>query len=113
MPDSQKNDEMNESAPDTTDELTMDSTGMWTVHTRHSVYLFGLDHNTVMRVPGADAGTTINDRTRPLRSIERCWVGDTGRWTMRPDWLGVTDYFWQECTEVRAIVHFEDLDGPS
>jgi len=86
----------------------MDSSGIWTVHTLHSVYLFDLDHDTVLRVPGLDAGTTINDRTRPLRSIERCRVGETGRWTMRPDWIGVTDYFWQECTEIVEIVRFGD-----
>jgi hypothetical protein len=104
---------MNESGPDITDELTMDIKGMWTVHTLRSVYLFDLDHGTVMRVPGPDAAPSISDRTRLLRSIERCRVGKTGRWTMRPDWIGVTRYFWQECTEIRAIVRLAGFDGPS
>ena len=66
-------------------ELTGKEGGTWRVVTRDSNHYFDLDFGTVTRVRGANAGPTINDRTRPLRTIDGLRVGERGRWTMLTD----------------------------
>lgn len=89
-------------SPETVNELTGRESGVWKVQTHRSEYLFDLDERTVTRIPGVDAGSTINDGTRPLRRIEICLVGESGRWTMLSDEFDV-DYFWQVSSAVTRI----------
>lgn len=83
-------------SPETVHELTGRESGLWKVRTHRSEYLFDFDKGTVTRIPGVDAGSTINDGTRPFRRIETCIVGERGRWTMVSD-DSYVDYYWQVC----------------
>jgi hypothetical protein len=89
-------------SPEMVNELTGRENGIWKVHTHRSKYLFDFDERTVTRIPGADAGATINDGTRPLRRIEICLVGERGRWTLLSDEFDV-DYYWQVSSAVTRI----------
>jgi hypothetical protein len=90
-------------SPDPVLELTGRESGVWKVKTRRSEYLFDFEKGTVTRIPGADAGSTINDGTRPLRRIEICLVGERGRWTMLADDFHVDYYYWQVSSAVSRI----------
>jgi hypothetical protein len=95
-------------------ELRGDEGGAWRVTTRDSTHFFDLDLGTVTRVPGVNAPPTINDRTRPLRSIDTLRVGARGRWTMYTDgWDEVIDYFWANTSIVATIeaISRDDLLG--
>ncbi|MBC7596361.1 MAG: hypothetical protein H7288_20940 [Kineosporiaceae bacterium] len=87
---------------ETAEELTGRESGVWKVQTHRSEYVFDFDEHTVTRIPGVDAGSTINDGTRPLRRIEICLVGERGRWTMLSDEFE-TDYYWQVSSAVTRI----------
>lgn len=85
-------------------ELTGDEGGAWRVVTRDSCHFFDLDLGIVTRVPGISAGSTINDRSRPLRTIDTLKVGQRGRWTMYTDgWEEDVDFFWASTSLVKAI----------
>ena len=95
-------------------ELRGDEGGAWRVTTRDSTHFFDLDLGTVTRVPGVNAPPTINDRPRPLRSIDTLRVGDRGRWTMYTDgWDEQIDFFWANTSLVAAIdaISRGDLPG--
>lgn len=97
-------------------ELTGKEGGTWRVVTRDSNHYFDLDFGTVTRVRGANAGPTINDRTRPLRTIDGLRVGERGRWTMLTDgWSDDIDYYWANTSLVARIeaICREDLPGAS
>jgi hypothetical protein len=85
-------------------ELTGSEEGQWVVSTRDSQYQFDLDQRTVTRIPGAGAAPTINDKTRLLREIVQCRVGEPGRWTMHPDspW-GAVEFYWSVSSVVARI----------
>jgi hypothetical protein len=87
-----------------TSELSLKETGRWVIRTRDSIHLFDLDARTVTRIPGLSANPTVNDLTRPLRFIEACKVGHSGRWTMHPgpDDTGF-DFFWARTSIIRSI----------
>jgi hypothetical protein len=91
-------------------ELTGRESGRWEVQTQSSHYVFDFDAGTVTRHPGRGASPTINDRTRPLRTIERCRVGKRGAWYMEPNggYTDPTDYYWAVCTEIRSIERLPD-----
>jgi len=76
--------------------------GLWIVETRDSVHLFDLDEGTVERVPGPHAGATVNDVPRPIRTIDRCEVGASGRWTMHSD-NDLIDYYWAHTSAIARI----------
>ncbi|TFD04854.1 hypothetical protein E3T25_04905 [Cryobacterium sandaracinum] len=102
-----------ESEPIRVNELRGDEGGAWRVVTRDSRHYFDLDLGTVTRVPGVNAPPTINDRARPLRSIDALRVGDRGRWTMYTDgWDEVIDYFWANTSIVAAIEAISRADLP-
>ncbi|TFC19907.1 hypothetical protein [Cryobacterium sp. MDB2-10] len=85
-------------------ELTGTEGGAWRVVTRDSQHYFDLDVGTVTRVRGVNAPPTVNDRTRPLRTIDALKVGQRGRWTMFTDgWDDYIDYFWANTSVVAAI----------
>ena len=95
-------------------ELRGDEGGAWRVTTRDSTHFFDLDLGTVTRVPGVNAPPTINDRTRPLRSIDTLRVGARGRWTMHTDgWNEDVDFFWAQTSLVAAIeaISRDELPG--
>jgi hypothetical protein len=92
-------------AAETVLELTGRESGVWKVQTHRSEYVFDFGERTVTRIPGVDAGSTINDGPRPLRKIETCLVGERGRWTMLSDEFE-TDYFWQVSSAVTRIEKF-------
>ena len=96
---------MTESNSRSVTELTMADTGRWRVTTRTSTHYLDLDARTTVRVPGASADPTINDRSRPLRSIEVCRVGESGRWTMHAEGSDRddVDFFWAITSEIRSI----------
>ena len=85
-------------------ELTGSVGGQWLVSTRDSQYRFDLDQQTVIRIPGAGAVSTINDQTRLLREIVQCRVGEPGRWTMHPDspW-GAVEFYWSVSSVIARI----------
>ena len=96
-------------------ELLGDEGGAWRVITRDSRHYFDLDLGTVTRVPGTGAPPTINDQTRPLRSIDALRVGARGRWTMYTDgWDEAIDFFWASTSIVSAIeaISRDELPGP-
>jgi hypothetical protein len=81
-----------------------DATGIWNVKTRDSMHVFDLDKGTVERIPGPYAHTTINDRPRPVRSVDTLVVGEPGRWTMFTDgWSDTVDYFWHVSSVIHSI----------
>ncbi|MEX1080170.1 MAG: hypothetical protein WED09_13805 [Homoserinimonas sp.] len=64
---------------------------------------------TVRRVPGSGAAPSINDRTRPLRTIETCRVGERGAWTMHTDGRSDTvDFYWHYTSDIRSIERLAD-----
>ncbi|GAB2526654.1 hypothetical protein [Paramicrobacterium agarici] len=83
-------------------ELTIHDVGVWIVHTQGSIHILDLDNKTATRVPGAGRTSSINDRTRPLRTLETCRVGERGRWTMTSD-DPMTDHYWHVTSTIRAI----------
>lgn len=90
--------------PTRVSELTGDEGGVWRVVTRDSTHYVDLERGTVTRVPGADAPPTVNDRARPLRTIDALRVGARGRWTMYTDGPDeVIDFFWADSSLVAAI----------
>jgi hypothetical protein len=92
-------------AGERTEELTGAEGGCWIVTTLSSTYQFDLDAMTVTRIPGEDAGRTVNDRTRPLLEIVRCAVGARGYWLMSPedDESAFVENYWQLSTTIRSI----------
>ena len=103
-----------ESEPIRVNELRGDEGGAWRVVTRDSRHYFDLELGTVTRVRGAGAPPTINDRTRPLRSIDTLRVGARGRWTMYTDgWDEDVDFFWAQTSLVAAIeaISRDELPG--
>lgn len=86
-------------------QLRGDEGGVWKVSTAKSHYIFDLDQGTVTRHRGANAGTTINDQTRPIDTIVECEVGRGGFWTMKPegDMAVILEDYWQASTEIQTI----------
>ncbi|TDW30349.1 hypothetical protein [Cryobacterium psychrophilum] len=85
-------------------ELTGDEGGVWRVRTRDSTHYVDLERGTVTRVPGVNAPPTVNDRARPLRTIDTLRVGARGRWTMYTDGPDENiDFFWANTSLVAAI----------
>lgn len=108
----EKGNNLKEVRPETTDELLLDSTGIWRVFTRDSSHLFNFEKGTVTRERGPDAPKTVNDCTRPLRSIEACRVGERGRWTMRTDdWSETVDFYWAKTSVIRRIDKVSDREN--
>lgn len=94
---------MNE-GPEHTDELSTSSTGIWRVTTLGSTHVLDLDYGTATRFPGAGASPSINDCTRPLRTLDTCRVGGRGRWTMYADsFSDIIEYFWQVTSTILRI----------
>ncbi|KGJ76922.1 hypothetical protein GY21_08745 [Cryobacterium roopkundense] len=94
-------------------ELRGTEGGLWRVSTRYSFHYFDLERGTVTRVPGKNAGPSINDRPRPLRTIDTVIVGERGQWTMSTDgWSDDIDYFWANTSEVISIDAVEPHDFP-
>src|SRR5690606_16128780 len=83
--------------------LNGDEGGLWKVTTQSSHYIFDLDQGTVIRVPGSESSSSVNDVSRPLRSIGSCEVGVRGYWTMEPGEEQDLEYYWQYSTEIRSI----------
>lgn len=95
-------------------ELIGDEGGVWRVVTRDSTHYVDLERGTVTRVPGADAPPTVNDRARPLRTIDVMRVGDRGRWTMYTDGPDEDiDFFWAKTSLIAAIeaISRDELPG--
>lgn len=85
-------------------ELTGSEGGTWRVVTRDSQHFFDFDKGSVTRVPGLDASPSINDRPRPLRSIDALKVGARGRWSMGTDgWSETVDFFWHISSTIARI----------
>ena len=85
-------------------ELTGAEGGVWRIITRDSTHYIDLDLGTVTRVPGINAPQTINDRTRPLRTIDVLRVGSRGEWTMCTDGPDFDiDFFWANTSVVSRI----------
>ncbi|GAA4481281.1 metallophosphoesterase family protein [Microbacterium panaciterrae] len=84
-------------------ELTESMTGEWVVHTRDSRHRFDLDAGTVDRILGPDAQPEPSDRVRRLRSIDRCRLGERGRWAVE-DLEPNADQLWHESSIIRHIV---------
>jgi hypothetical protein len=93
-----------EARTESADELRLDAIGTWRVFTRDSSHLFDFVNGTVTREPGPNAPSTVNDRARPLRSIEACRLGERGRWTMHTDgWSDSVDFFWANTSVIHRI----------
>ena len=86
----------------TVDELTGCEGGIWRVVTRGSSHILDLNAGTVTRIPGPGRPTSFNDRTRPLRTLEACRVGNAGRWSMLSDDLMI-DFYWHITSQIRRI----------
>lgn len=90
-------------------QLRGDEGGRWQVWTQHSSYLVDLNAMTVTRIPGPDSMPTVNDVTRPIRTLDTCRVGERGFWTMFTDgWSATVDYFWQSSSVIRRIERMPD-----
>ncbi len=86
------------------DELLLTSTGVWQITTVGSTHVLDLERGTATRIPGPEAPATINDCTRPLRTLDACRVGERGRWTMHTDGYSATvDYYWQVTSTIQQI----------
>jgi hypothetical protein len=93
-------------------ELTRGEGGIWRVVTHDSQRSFTLDEGTVTRVPGLDARPSINDRTRPLRTIDALRIGARGRWSMDTDgWSDTVDWNWHVSSVVARIERVTDADS--
>ena len=90
--------------PEEVQELTGIESGRWRVFTQGSSHLFDFEAGTVTRIPGPTAWPGANDQPRPIRSIERCKVGERGYWTMKTDgWSPSVDYWWHSSSVIRKI----------
>lgn len=91
-------------------ELTGAEHGRYRVYTQRSSHLIDLVDGTVTREPGPGAKPTVNDRPRPLRSLERCRVGVAGYWTMIPDppEADSIEYRWHVSSTIRRIERLDD-----
>ena len=59
---------------------------------------------TITRLPGPASVPTVNNQTRPIRSIDWCRVGDRGEWTMHEDRHAPdVDYYWHISSTVSRI----------
>lgn len=67
-----------DSTRDSVTELTLQDHGVWRVWTQGSSHILDLEKQTVTRVSGEGRPTSINDATRPLRTLEACRVGAPG-----------------------------------
>jgi hypothetical protein len=89
---------------DSVTELTGNEGGVWQDFTVSSVHVFDLDAMTVTRIPGSSSVPTVNDRTRPIRSIDWCRVGERGEWTMHEDGRSRdVDYYWHVSSTISRI----------
>ncbi|TFC18608.1 hypothetical protein E3O19_04365 [Cryobacterium algoritolerans] len=84
------------------EELRLDSTGVWRITTVGSTHVLDLVDGTATRIPGPEAAISVNDCCRPLRTLDRCRVGERGRWTMQSDDWSV-DYYWQVTSTILRI----------
>ncbi|GAB3123326.1 hypothetical protein [Glaciibacter psychrotolerans] len=82
--------------------LTGTEGGIWRIVTQGSTHVMDLDSGTVTRHPGPGRPSTVNDRPRPLRTIDACRVGARGHWTMLSDDM-LIDYYWQDTSVIRRI----------
>lgn len=90
-------------------ELLGSEGGRWEVKTLRSHHLFDLDRQTVTRIPGPTALPSVNDVSRPIRTIEVCAVGRRGYWIMEPDDdEDDLDYYWQLTGLVVQIARLSD-----
>ncbi|KQW06445.1 hypothetical protein ASC66_08130 [Leifsonia sp. Root4] len=94
---------------DTVEELTGDEDGVWRVTTVGSCHIINFQRRTVTRIRGVGRNPSINDRERPLRSIESCKVGEVGRWTMQSDDF-FTAYFWHQTSTVQRIERLTGME---
>ncbi|TFB91462.1 hypothetical protein [Cryobacterium sp. HLT2-28] len=92
--------------PEQVNGLVGDEGGVWRVVTQGSSHILDLDAKTVKRIPGPGRPATFNDVTRPLRTLEACIVGESGRWTMISD-DELTDFYWHVTSRVRRIERVE------
>lgn len=83
-------------------ELTGKEGGAWRVVTQGSSHILDLDAGTVTRIPGPGRPASVNDRARPLRTLEACRVGDAGRWTMFSDDVMI-EFYWHVTSRIRRI----------
>ena len=94
-------------------ELRGDEGGLWQVITQGSSHYFDLDAGTVTRVPGTTASPTVNDQSRPIRTIDTLKVGARGRWTMSTDgWDDLVDFFWHVSSVVSEIRPVDHIPSP-
>jgi len=60
-----------------------------------------------------NARPSINDRARPLRTIDALRVGERGRWTMLTDgWSDDVDFYWGNTSVIAAIEAISRGDLP-
>lgn len=96
-------------------ELPCSATGTWRVITRNgTVHIFDFANGTICRVPGIGSPATMNDRVRPIRTIDACIVGASGRWTMFNDgWQDPNEYYWQTTSTIVTIEPISTGDSES
>ena len=99
-----------ENEPQEVTSLAGDERGVWRVVTQGSSHILDLDAKTVTRIPGPGRPATFNDVTRPLRTLEACSVGESGRWTMMSD-DEMTDFYWHVTSQIRRIERVEQSGG--
>ncbi|AYF97195.1 hypothetical protein D7I47_02315 [Protaetiibacter intestinalis] len=85
-------------------ELTFADTGVWLVHTAHSIHRIDLDSMTAQRMPGKDANPyKFEVEVLRLRSITNCIVGGPAYFTYEADDDSV-DFRWAVTTPIVRIV---------
>lgn len=90
--------------PNEVEELTLEDTGIWLVHTAHSIHRLDLNQKTSQRIPGEDAARyDLGADVLKLRSITHCSVGSPAYFTYRTD-EPLLDYKWALTTPVVRIV---------
>lgn len=92
------------------EELQPGSTGVWRITTAGSTHVLDLVNGTVTRFPGPGSAPTVNDCTRPIRTLDTCRVGERGRWTMYPEEPSDVDYYWHVTSVVRRIERMDAAD---
>lgn len=90
---------------DEVEEITMDDRGIWLVHTLGSIHRINLDRRLAERIPGPGS-TVFHAGEQRLRTLERCRVGESARFTyFADDYL--TDYLWATTSTIQRIVREE------
>lgn len=92
------------------DELTGAESGIWHVHTEHSLIVFDLDRRLVERRPGPGRHSLDTDRPRTLLEIRVCRVGERGFWTLAAG-NRMSEYDWHYSTIIQRIEEAPDEEG--